>query len=109
MSDLGKAIIRVPKVTKGAVAAIQSLIKHPNDTGLIKDEKTGQMIPAFFIQSLKVEFEGEAVYEMKLAASVSKDPYFAYSLKVDKPGKLKMTWTDNKGGVYEQAADINPA
>ncbi len=109
MSDIGKAIIRVPKITKGAVSTIQSLIKHPNDTGLIKDEKTGQIIPSFFIQSLKVEFEGEPVYEMKLAASVSKDPYFAYSLKVDKPGKLKMTWTDNKGAVYEQTADINPA
>lgn len=109
MSDTGKAIIRAPKITKGAVATIQSLIKHPNDTGLIKDEKTGQIIPAFFIQSLKVEFEGELVYEMRLAAAVSKDPYFAYSLKVDKPGKLKMTWTDNKGAVYEQTADINPA
>lgn len=109
MSDIGKVVVRAPKMTKGVVATIQTLIKHPNDTGLIKDEKTGQIIPAFFIQSFKVEFEGEPVYEMKLAASVSKDPYFAFSLKVDKPGKLTMTWKDNKDAVYEQTTDINPA
>lgn len=109
MSDIGKVVVRAPKMTKGVVATIQTLIKHPNDTGLIKDEKTGQIIPAFFIQSFKVEFEGEPVYEMRLAAAVSKDPYIAFSLKVDKPGKLKMRWTDNKGAVYEQTTDINPA
>lgn len=109
MSDIGKVVVRAPKITKGAVATIQTLIKHPNDTGLVKDEKTGQVIPAYFVQSFKVEFEGEPVYEMKLAAAVSKDPYIAFNLKVDKPGKLKMTWTDNKGAVYEQTTDINPA
>ncbi|MBI4666038.1 MAG: thiosulfate oxidation carrier complex protein SoxZ [Nitrospinae bacterium] len=109
MADIGKAIIRLQKMSKGETAKIQSIIIHPNDTGFVKDEKTGKVIPAYFIESVKVEFNGEAVYEIKTGGSISKDPYFSYSLKTDKPGKLKMTWKDNKGGVFEQSADVTLA
>ncbi|MBI5815011.1 MAG: thiosulfate oxidation carrier complex protein SoxZ [Nitrospinae bacterium] len=108
MADIGKAIIRVPKAACGEMVEVKSLITHPNDTGLVKDEKTGQLIPAHYVSSCKVEFNGETVYEFSMGPSVSKDPYLAFSIKADKAGTLKMTWKDNKGEVFEQSADINP-
>jgi len=110
MADIGKAIIRLPKgIKKGSVAKVQSILIHPNHTGLVKDKKTGEIIPAHYVETCVVEFAGAKVYNMKTSAAISKDPYFAFNIKVDKAGELKMTWKDNKGGVFEKSVQVNPA
>ena len=110
MAKIGKAIIRLPrKISKGSVVKVQSILIHPNHTGLVKDKKTKKIIPAHFVESCTVEFAGTKVYDLKTSAAMSKDPYIAYNLKVDKAGDLKMTWKDNKGGVFEKSVKVNPA
>ncbi len=34
------------------VTTIKALISHPMETGLVKDKKTGEIIPAHFIQEV---------------------------------------------------------
>lgn len=110
MAEIGKAIIRLPRsIKKGSVIKVQSILIHPNHTGLVKDKKSGKLIPAHYVETCKVEFAGATVYDLKMSAAISKDPFLAYNLKVDKAGELKMTWKDNKGGVFEKSAQVNPA
>lgn len=110
MADIGKAIIRLPgKYSVGDVIKAQSILIHPNHTGLVKDKKTGKLIPAHYVESVKVEYAGATVYELSTSAALSKDPFLAYNVKVSKAGELKMTWKDNKGGVFEKSVQVNPA
>jgi len=107
MAETGTAKLRIPRMAKGASAQAQTIIVHPNDSGFAKDE-TGAIPPAYFIESLTVEFEGEVVYQMKLGPSLSKDPYVEFSLAVDKPGRLRLTWRDNKGAVFTREQAVEP-
>ena len=82
----------------GDVASLKMLLTHPMETGLRKDKKTGQVIPAHFIESVKVEVNGKVVLDAILGPAVSKNPFIQCKFKGAKSGDgMKITWTDNKG------------
>jgi len=39
-------------------------------------------------------------------SGISRDPIVSFTLRADREAPLTMTWTDNKGGVFTQSADI---
>ncbi len=109
MAKMGKAIIKLPKkISKGSVIKVQSIIIHPNHSGLVKDKKTKKLIPAHYINKVVVEYGGKTVYDISTSAALSKDPYFAFNIKADTAGELKMTWKDMKGGTFEKTKQVNP-
>jgi sulfur-oxidizing protein SoxZ len=68
------------------------------DTGLVKDKKTGKVIPAHFIQEVTCEHNGKNVLTALWGAAISKNPYLSFKFKGAKPGdSLKLSWVDNKG------------
>ena len=106
MSGIGEARIRVPdRVTKGEVIMVNAIISHPMDTGFFRDAD-GQPIPAYFIKDVVVAYGGEEVARFMWTSGVSRDPIVSFTLRADREAPLTMTWTDNKGGVYTQSADI---
>lgn len=83
---------------KGDIADIRVLMSHPMDTGQIKDAKTGQIIPAHFIQQMNVSVAGKVVVEGQIGPAVSRNPVFGFKVKGAKAGdKVVVSWTDNKG------------
>jgi sulfur-oxidizing protein SoxZ len=56
---------------------IKALITHPMELGTRKDAKTGELIPAHFIQDITVSHGGNAVVSGAWSAGVSKDPYLS--------------------------------
>ena len=47
---IGSIMIRVPrKVKKGEIFKVMSITKHPMDTGLVKNPKTGKIIPMWIM------------------------------------------------------------
>ncbi len=83
---------------KGEIADIRVLMSHPMDTGQVKDAKTGQIIPAHFIQQVNVSVGGKVVVEGQIGAAVSRNPVFGFKVKGAKAGdKVVVSWTDNKG------------
>ena len=74
------------------------LANHPMETGQRKDKKTGELIPAHFIQKMLFEHNGKVVAEANLSQGVSKNPLVGIELANAKAGDtVKVSWSDNKG------------
>ena len=92
------ASIKIRAKMSGDVTTVKALIKHPMDTGLVKDKKTGKVIPAHFIQEVTCEHGGNKVITAMWGAAVSKNPYLSFKFAGAKAGDtVKLSWVDNKG------------
>jgi sulfur-oxidizing protein SoxZ len=92
------ASIKVRAKLEGDETTVKALIQHPMETGLVKDKKTGQLIPAHFIQEVTCQHNGNTVMTALWGPAVSKNPYLSFKFKGAKAGDtLKMSWVDNKG------------
>ncbi len=86
------------------------LITHPMETGQRTDKKTGQKIPAHFIQKVVLEHNGKVVATMDSGVGVSQDPLLGFRLPSAENGdKIRVSWSDNKGesGSAEVSADLS--
>ena len=102
----GSPIMRAPShASKGEIIEIRSLVRSPMTTGFQKN-KQGQIIPAHFIQTVTVTFNGTLVSHFDFGTAISKDPYLAFRMKAEESGTLKMVWQDNKGGRWSTEAHI---
>ena len=98
--------IRVRAVASGDTTEVQSLIRHPMDSGFVKNAK-GELIPAHHIEVLQFEHGGKNVFTALWGPAVSKDPYVKFSFKDGKKGDdLKVIWVDNKGESDSLTAKI---
>ena len=89
------------------VTTIKILISHPMDTGLEKDKKTGNLIPAHFIQEVVCEHNGTNVLTAEWGPAISKNPYLSFRFKGAKAGDtVKVSWVDNQGNSDSGEATI---
>jgi len=92
---------------KGDVTEVKALISHPMETGLRKDKKTGEVIPAHFIQEVVCKWKDKTVMTALWSGGVSKNPYIAFKFKgAAKGDSLELSWTDNKGESDSTTAEI---
>lgn len=85
------------KITDG-VTTVKVLISHPMDTGLQKDKKTGEKIPAHFIQEVVCKHKDTTVMTANWGAAISKNPYLSFKFSGAAAGDmLSISWVDNKG------------
>ena len=92
------ASIKMRAKIDDGVTTIKALISHPMDTGLVKDKKTGELIPAHFIQEVVCEHKGNAVMTAYWGPAVSKNPYISFRFTGAAAGDtVKLSWVDNKG------------
>jgi sulfur-oxidizing protein SoxZ len=90
--------IKVRAKAKGDVATVKCLISHPMETGLRKDKKTGEAIPAHFVQEVVAVHNGTNVLTAHWSGAISKNPYLSFKFSGAKKGDtLKVSWTDNTG------------
>ncbi len=77
------------------------------ESGQRKDKKTGQLIPALFLQNLMVKHADKVVFEANLGPAVSKNPYIAFTFDGGAKGdELVMTWTENSGKSATEVAKV---
>ena len=102
------ASIKIRAKVDGDVTTVKALISHPMDTGLVKDKKTGKVIPANFIQEVNVEHNGANVLNAYWGGAISKNPYLSFKFTgAGKGDELKISWTDNQGGSDTGTAQIS--
>ncbi|MGB5260033.1 MAG: thiosulfate oxidation carrier complex protein SoxZ [Gammaproteobacteria bacterium] len=90
--------IKMRAQSKEGVTTIKALISHPMETGLRKDKKTGQAIPAHFIQEVVCEHKGNTVLTANWGGAVSKNPYLSFRFSGAAAGDtVKLSWVDNMG------------
>lgn len=89
--------IRVRAVARADIVEVQSLIRHPMDSGLAKD-KQGNLIPGHYIEVVTFQHSGRTVFTAYWGPAVSRDPYLQFRFKGGKKDDpLTVRWTDNKG------------
>lgn len=94
--------IKIRAREKNGVATVKFLMKHPMETGLRKDRKTGEKIPAHFIRDVTVSLNGSEVMTAYLGPGVSTDPYLSTEVMgASKGDTVTVAWVDNMG---EQAS-----
>lgn len=90
--------IKIRAQLDGDTANIKILMTHVMETGQRKDAKTGQTVPAHFIQSVTVTLNGKTVLDTQFSQAVSKNPFLGIRVKGAKAGdKVVVNWVDNKG------------
>ena len=95
---MAKKTIKIRAQMKGGKTEVKALIKHPMETGLVKDKKTGEKIPAHFIQEVVCEHNGNKVLSADWGIAVSKNPYISFRFSGASAGDtVKVSWKDNKG------------
>lgn len=105
-----KSLIKIkPKSYKdGEIVKVNFMVMHPMETGMRKDKKTGKIVPAKYINSVKFDYNGQVITSMNVWESVSVNPVFTIYMKVNGKGKLTVTFTDSTGEVNENSIMIKP-
>lgn len=99
--------MRIRATMAGDVADVKVLMNHPMETGLRKDAKTGQLVPAHFITEVIATVNGIPVLAAEMSGGVSKNPYLGFKVKGPKAGdKVAVSWADNKGDKNSVEATI---
>ena len=83
---------------------VRTLIAHPMETGKRKDEETGELVPAHFIQTLSFKHNNQLMSQCQMGFGVSKNPFFSFHIKSAQAGdKVSISWEDNLG--YQDTAE----
>jgi len=100
--------IKMRAAAQDGVTTIKALISHPMETGTRKDKKTGEKIPAHFIQEVVCEHNGNTVMTAQWGPAISKNPYLSFRFTGGNAGDtVKLSWVDNKGNSDSSEASIN--
>jgi sulfur-oxidizing protein SoxZ len=99
--------IKIRASLQGDVADVKALMNHVMETGQRKDAKTGQLIPAHFIQTVNATLNGKVVLEAQWGAAISRNPFLGFKVKGAKAGdKVTISWVDNKGEKSSAEATV---
>ncbi len=78
------------------------MIRHPNFSGLQRDQVTLLTIPAEFIQVLEVKQGDAALFTMEAGISISEDPVFRFA-HAPGQGPVTVHAQDTEGRVWDQS------
>jgi hypothetical protein len=75
---------------------------------LVQRDKQGAIIKKnyHFIHTIVVSYNGKEVMRAETSQAISQNPIFTFPLKVDRPGKLTVAYSDTIGKTYEGSAEI---
>ena len=92
------ASIKIRAKAKNGVTTVKTLISHPMETGLRKNSKTGEKIPAHHVTEVTAEHNGTQVMNANWSGGISKNHYLSFKFKGAAAGDtIKISWVDNMG------------
>jgi sulfur-oxidizing protein SoxZ len=98
--------MRIRAASKDGITDVRILMNHEMETGQRRDA-AGAIVPAWFIQEVKVSLNGKEVQTSQWGPSISKNPFFAFKVRGGKAGdKVSVTWLDNKGETRTDEATV---
>jgi len=99
--------IRIRASIKDCLTTAQAILKHPMDTGYSRDPDTGDIIPAFFIETVTVHHGDKVIMTCDWGRAVSKNPYLSFAFSGAKAGDtLRISWQDSNGNTESKEAVI---
>jgi sulfur-oxidizing protein SoxY len=79
----------------------QIMIRHPNNSGLQRDQVTLLYIPAFFIKELRVKQGDDVVLAMEGGISISEDPNVRFSYLPNGSTTFSVEAVDTGGHIFK--------
>ena len=102
-----KLRVKAPKEAKrGEIVEIMTLISHPMDTGLRKNQD-GILIPRKIINEFICIYNGDIVFKTNMHEAISANPLIQFKKKKKKSGTLKLIWHEDGGQVYSTTRKIS--
>ena len=99
--------MRIRAQAAGDKATVRVLMAHEMETGQRKDA-AGKTIPAWFIQEVSAQLNGNTVMTAQWGPSVAKNPFLQFNVKGAKAGdKIGVAWVDNKGDKRTDEATVS--
>ncbi len=92
---------RLKAKLKDGKVNIKAIVSHPMETGHRKDKKTGEKIPAHYINEVIVSANDKTLLTADWSGSVSKNPYLSFNYAGKSGDKIKLSWKDNQGNTGE--------
>ncbi|WEJ63674.1 thiosulfate oxidation carrier complex protein SoxZ [Thiomicrorhabdus lithotrophica] len=89
--------IRMRGKSKGGIAEVKALIKHPMESGVRMNKKTGKPYPAKYIDMVEVSVNGTKAVDAQWSGAVSANPYMAVKVKANAGDEVSVNLTDNTG------------
>jgi len=106
MTETGRTRIVVPgRIQRGDVIRVQVVVQHPMDTGFFRDANAN-MIPAWFIQDVRVRYGEDEVARFEWTSGISRDPMVSFQLRAEKEATLTVVSRDNRGNEYSGSTEI---
>ena len=101
LARLGKMKLIPPDhVAEGKPGIYQLLISHPNNSGLQFDQMTRNYVPAHYVKSIQVSYDGATVLTVEPNISISEDPSIHFSWVADHPGTMDVKAIDSLEKVF---------
>jgi sulfur-oxidizing protein SoxZ len=101
--------VQVPgTAAKGEVLQIRTLISHPMETGLRRDDQ-GNVIPRKIINKFVCLYNDVVVFSVDLHEAVAASPYVEFYLLATESGRLEFVWEEDGGDVFTLAHTIQVA
>lgn len=106
LAHLGKIKFRMPDEFDSGLTTTQLMIKHPNSSGLQFDQISRFYIPADFIRTIQVTYNGEEVFTADTDISISEDPSIHFGFQPRQAGVLEVYVKDSKGRTFSHSVDL---
>jgi sulfur-oxidizing protein SoxY len=87
----------------------QIMIRHPNNSGLQRDQVTLLYVPAFFIKDLRVWQGDQLVLAMEGGISISEDPNIRFSYLPNGASTFRVEASDTGGHIFKGEWPAEPA
>jgi sulfur-oxidizing protein SoxZ len=98
--------MKIRATLTGDTTEVKVLMNHEMETGQRKDAQ-GQTIPAWFIQTIGVTWNGKTVLSAQWGPAVAKNPFLSFKFKGGAKGdKIAVRWVDSRGDQRTDEAII---
>jgi sulfur-oxidizing protein SoxY len=87
----------------------QIMIRHPNNSGLQRDQVTLYYIPLFIVRQLRIWQGDQLVLEMDGGISISENPNIRFSYLPNGAGAFRAEAVDTNGHVFKDEWPVEPA
>ncbi len=98
--------IRMRGKSRDGIAEVKALIKHPMETGMRMDKKTGKPFPAKFVDKVTVAVNGADAVNAQWTAAVSTNPFMEVKVKANAGDEVVVSLTDNTGETGTQTLKL---
>lgn len=86
----------------------QLMIRHPNRSGLQKDQVSHLYAPPDFVKQVKVSFEGEEIFRAETSFAVSENPSFRFYFAPQGEGEVTAEVVDTEGRQFSETYRVSP-